>query len=97
MNRESTKALALFTQIAISMLVPIFLCFFIGKAIDNIFDINGIFLIVFTIIGVMAGFRSVYVLVKGFYKDKDTYVDINKIKDNFKNEVEEDKVKDNVR
>lgn len=97
MNKESTKALALFTQIAISMLVPIFLCFFIGKAIDNIFDINGIFLIVFTIIGVMAGFRSVYVLVKGFYKDKDTYVDMNKIKDNFKNEVEEDKVKDNVR
>ena len=97
MNKESTRALALFTQIAISMLVPIFLCFFIGKAIDSIFDINGIFLIVFTIIGVLAGFRSVYVLVEGFYKDKDNYVDINEIKDNLRNESEEDKVKDNDR
>lgn len=95
MNRESTKAFALFTQIAISMLVPIFLCFFIGKAIDSLFDINGIFLIVFTIIGVLAGFRSVYVLVKGFYKDKDSYVDMNKIKEELKRETEEDKVTDN--
>lgn len=90
MNRESTKALALFTQIAVSMLVPIFLCFFAGYAIDRVFNINGVFLIIFTIIGVMAGFRSVYVLVKDFYKDKDTYVDMNKIKADLKKESEED-------
>lgn len=91
MNKESTKALALFTQIAVSMLVPIFICFFIGYAIDNVFKINGIFLIIFTIIGVLAGFRSVYVLVKGFYKDKDTYIDMNKIKADLQKESGEDK------
>lgn len=95
MNKDSTKALALFTQIAVSMLVPIFLCFFIGYAIDGIFNINGIFLILFTIVGVLAGFRSVYVLVKGFYEGKDTYVDMNKIKEELKREAEEDKVTDN--
>ncbi|MDO4299873.1 MAG: AtpZ/AtpI family protein [Clostridia bacterium] len=90
MNRESTKALALFTQIAVSMIVPIFLCFFAGYAIDRVFGINGIFLIIFTIIGVMAGFRSVYVLVKDFYKDKDTYIDMNKIKADLQKEAQED-------
>lgn len=86
MNKDSTKALALFSQIAVSMIVPIFICFFIGKAIDGLLGINGIFLIIFTILGIMAGFRSVYVLVKGFYKDKDTYIDMNKIKEELKKE-----------
>ncbi|MDO5388350.1 MAG: AtpZ/AtpI family protein, partial [Clostridia bacterium] len=80
MNREISKALALFTQISVSMVVPIFICFFIGRTLDRLLNINGIFLIIFTVMGIMAGFRSVYVLVRGFYKGKDTYVDIEKIK-----------------
>lgn len=90
MNKESTKALALFTQVAISMLVPIFLCFFIGYGIDRFFDTNGIFLIIFTVLGILAGFRSVYMLVRGFYKDKDTYIDMNKIKEDLQKEAEKD-------
>lgn len=95
MNRDVSKALALFTQVSISMLVPVFICFFVGRAIDRLLGINGIFLIIFTVIGILAGFRSVYMLVRSFFKDKDTYVDINKIKsemtkdkENIKNENE---------
>lgn len=95
MNKDSTKALALFTQIAISMLVPIFLCFFAGSAIDKFFKTEGIFLIIFTILGVLAGFRSVYALVKGFYKGRDTYIDMNKIKDDLKKEAEKNKEENN--
>lgn len=84
MNKDIAKALALFTQIAISMLVPIFICFFVGNAIDKVFNIKGIFLIMFTVLGILAGFRSVYVLVKVFFKDKDSYVDINKFKEDNK-------------
>lgn len=80
MNKDVPKAFALFTQVAISMLVPIFLCFFIGRAVDRILGVNGIFLIIFTVMGILAGFRSVYMIVKSFFKDKDTYVDMNKIK-----------------
>ena len=80
MNRDVSRALVLFTQVAISMLVPVFICFFIGKAIDSLLGINGIFLVIFTVIGILAGFRSVYMLVRSFFKDKDTYVDMNKIK-----------------
>lgn len=94
MNKDISKALALFTQIAVSMLVPIFICFFIGKGIDRLLGINGIFLIIFTVLGIMAGFRSIYVLVKGFYKDKDTYVDMNKIKEELRKDETDDDAKE---
>lgn len=81
MNKDSAKAIALFTQVAVSMLVPIFICFFAGRTIDRLIGTEGIFLIILTVLGILAGFRSVYMLVRGFYKDKDTYVDMNKIKE----------------
>lgn len=90
MNKDSTKAIALFTQIAVSMLVPIFICFFAGRAIDRLVGTEGIFLIILTVAGVLAGFRSVYMLVKSFYKDKDTYIDINSIKQKLKDTENDD-------
>lgn len=97
MNKESTKALALFTQIAISMLVPIFICFFVGYGIDKLVGTQAIFLIIFTVVGVLAGFRSVYVLVQSFFKDKDTFVDMNKIKSELQKQSDEEEDKDNDR
>ncbi len=81
MNRESVKAWSLILQIGISMLVPIFICIFLGIWLDKIFDTKPVIMIIFIIIGVGAGFRSVYVLTRDFYKDKDTYIDIEKYKD----------------
>ena len=81
MNRDTVKAFALFTQVTISMLVPVFICFFAGRAADRLFGFEGVFLIIFTLVGILAGFRSVYMLVRGFFKDKDTYIDMNKIKE----------------
>lgn len=80
MNRESAKAWALILQIGISMLVPILLCIFVGIWLDKVFDTKPILMIIFIILGVGAGFRSVYVLTRDFYKDKDTYIDIEKYK-----------------
>ncbi len=89
-NKESGKALALFTQLAISMMVPIFICLFIGKWLDSLFHTGGIFLIIFLILGIGAGFRSIYYLVKGFWKDKDTYIDINEIKNRVQKDEDEE-------
>lgn len=80
MNKDTTKAWSLILQIGISMLVPIFMCLFIGIWLDKIFDTKPIIMIVFILLGIGAGFRSVYVLTKSFYKDKDTYIDVNKYK-----------------
>ncbi|MGN1318389.1 MAG: AtpZ/AtpI family protein [Lachnospirales bacterium] len=78
MNRENAKAWSLILQIGISMIVPIILCLLIGIWLDKFFGTAPVIMIVMIILGVGAGFRSVYVLTKEFYKDKDSYVDINK-------------------
>ncbi len=67
--REIGKALALITQIGVSMVVPIFLCLILGSFLDKIFHTGNILMIVFIILGVCAGFRSVYVkvLIRGTF------------------------------
>jgi ATP synthase protein I len=52
------------------MLVPIIMCVFIGKWLDGYFGTNGILLIIFIILGVGAGFRSVYDLTKSFCEEQ---------------------------
>ncbi|MCR5149436.1 MAG: AtpZ/AtpI family protein [Eubacterium sp.] len=54
--------LFLVLQIGISMIVPILLCTAIGYFIDKKFHTKWI--IFFIILGVLSGFRSVYVLVR---------------------------------
>lgn len=69
-DRKVMKGLVMITQIGISMLVPIFLCVFVGMKLDdwlhtNFITIVGIFL------GIVVAFRNVYIMTKQFYaKDK---------------------------
>lgn len=93
-TKDTTKALALFTQLAISMIVPIFLCLLIGRWLDGIFHTGGILLIIFLVLGIGAGFRSIYYLVRGFWKDKDSYIDMNDIKKKLQDEDDEDESND---
>lgn len=71
MGREIAKALSLLTQVGISMFVPIFVCFLIGSFLDKVLNTSVIFMIIFLILGIGAGFRSVYMLTRDFYKDAD--------------------------
>lgn len=71
MGKEIAKALSLLTQIGISMLVPIVICFFIGSFIDKLFDTAPVFMIIFVLLGIGGGFRSVYMLTRDFYEGKD--------------------------
>ena len=78
MDRNSMKAWSLILQLSLSMLVPIILCLFIGIWLDKLFGTEPIFMIFFIIMGIGAGFRSVYMLTKDFFSSKDTYVDTKK-------------------
>lgn len=62
------KSLALITQLGISMLVPIFLCAFLGVYIDEKFGIYSFVPLI--ILGMAAGFRNVYMLVKNANTDE---------------------------
>ena len=88
--REIGKALALVTQIGVSMIVPIFLCLVLGSFLDKIFHTGNILMIVFIILWVCAGFRSVYIMTKDFYKDKDTYIPIKGIENKNNNNDNDD-------
>lgn len=69
-DRKALENIALVTQIGISMMTPIFLCILLGNYIDKkLNNQNPIFLIIFTILGVLASFMSLFKLtIRG--KDK---------------------------
>lgn len=69
-RRNVMRTLTLISQLGISMLVPIFLCFFAGYFLDKKLETNYIMIIGF-FIGAIAGFRNVYVLVMRTIKNQE--------------------------
>lgn len=70
MEKKAFKALVMISQIGITMLVPIFLCLYLGIKLDEWFSTNYI-TIIGILLGIMAAFRNVYIITKQFYaKDK---------------------------
>ncbi len=68
--------LALVSQIGIMMALPIIGCIWLGSIIDDKLGTNVLFLAIFTVLGVGAAFRNLYVLaiqktVKKEEKDTD--------------------------
>lgn len=70
MGKAVIKGITMITQIGISMMVPIFLCVFLGLKLDEWLNTN--FLVfVFLLLGIVTAFRNIYILTKSFYaKDK---------------------------
>lgn len=64
------QALAKFSQIALYMVVPIIICMFLGKWIDEKLGTNAVFLIIFIILGVLASFRNLYIYVMKPYAEE---------------------------
>ncbi len=60
------NALVMVTQVGITMMVPIFLCVFVGRWLDDFFQTDYLF-IIFVLLGVFAAFRNVYLLMRKFY------------------------------
>ena len=63
------KMLYLITQIGFTMVVTIFISMGIAYLINHIFGKD--FMVWFIVIGVLAGFRSVYILIRKFLDDSD--------------------------
>ncbi len=65
------RALSKLTQVAITMVVTIGMCFFIGKWLDEKIGTNFVFLPIFIILGIGAAFRNLYVMVMLEYKKEE--------------------------
>lgn len=70
-NNNVFRLLALFNQFAIHMLVPIFLCSFLGFWLDQKIG-SSIFFILFFFLGALAGGRNVFLLAKKVYDSDST-------------------------
>ena len=68
-NHDVFKALSLLTQLGIGMLVPIFLCLFIGRWLDRLLG-TGFLVIIFLILGILAAYRNLYVYTKPLLKGR---------------------------
>lgn len=66
-NHDVFKALALITQLGIGMIVPVMLCFFIGRWLDRFLN-TGFFMIIFLILGVLAAYRNLYAYTRPLLK-----------------------------
>ena len=73
-RRKAVSLLGMLSQFGITMLVPIFLCFFAGRLLDKHFGTVWWTIILF-FIGALAGFRNIYVLSKKFFKNDEAEVD----------------------
>ena len=65
-KRTVYRSLALITQFGINMLVPIFLCTFLGIFLDRLCRTTFIVVILF-FLGAAAGFRNVFIFAKKIY------------------------------
>ena len=68
-KKEFVRNLALVSQLGISFMVPVFLCIFIGSWIDKKFGTSTI--LVFVIVGILAGMRNSYILIMGILKSNE--------------------------
>lgn len=75
---EIAKGISMILQIGISMIVPVGLCLFLGYKLDTWLN-KSCFMIIFMILGFLAGIRSVYSITKSFYAK-----DLKKEKENQK-------------
>ncbi len=65
-EKKIIRSFTMITQISISMMVPIFICAWLGVWLNRLLQAEMPFLILL-ILGIGAAFRNVYILTKSFY------------------------------
>lgn len=61
-KKEVFRSLTLVTQLGISVMVPVFLCIFVGVMVDKYFHTSTTVWLLF--LGILAGGRNAYILAK---------------------------------
>lgn len=70
-------AIALISQLGISMCVPIFLCVMVGIFLDNKTGLSPLFLMIFIILGVGSAFRNLFYMTSKITPKKTKEVENN--------------------
>ncbi|MFI3202138.1 MAG: AtpZ/AtpI family protein [Eubacteriales bacterium] len=67
-EKKVYRSLALISQFGINMLVPIFLCSYIGILIDRKLS-TSYWMVIMFFIGAMAGFRNIFIFARKIYQE----------------------------
>jgi ATP synthase protein I len=73
-NRRYAVQMAMASSIGIAMILAIFGCLMIGVYLDRKFDSGNVFKVIFLAIGIAAGFRNLYTLVKKNFQDDERII-----------------------
>jgi ATP synthase protein I len=68
-TRKYIKLLALVSTMGISMALAIVIAIAIGYYLDKWFQTSPLFFLIFMILGIVAGFRNIYIIMKRAEKD----------------------------
>ena len=68
LDKDVVATLALISQLGLSMIVPILLCTYLGVWLEKKIDFP--FTIIFIVLGILAGVRNAYALLKAYLKKK---------------------------
>ncbi len=77
MDKETRKyamQMAFASSIGIAMILAIFGCLLLGVYLDRKFDSGHVFSFIFLLIGIAAGFRNIYVLIKQNFTDDEPII-----------------------
>jgi ATP synthase protein I len=68
-TRKYIKLLAIVSTMGISMVLAIVVAIAIGYYLDKWFKTSPVFFLIFMVLGIVAGFRNIYVVMKRAEKD----------------------------
>jgi ATP synthase protein I len=72
--RKYAMPMAFASTIGIAMVLAIFGCLLLGVYLDKKFDSGHVFTVFFLFIGIAAGFRNIYVLIKNNFNDDEQII-----------------------
>jgi ATP synthase protein I len=72
--RNSAIQMAYASSVGIAMVLAIFGCLFLGVYLDRKFDSGNVFTFLLLLIGIAAGFRNIYVLIKKNFPDEEPII-----------------------
>ena len=73
-TRKYAMQMAFASTIGIAMILAILGCLLLGVYLDRKFDSGNVFTVIFLIIGISAGFRNIYVLIKKNFKNEEQII-----------------------
>ncbi|OPY12591.1 MAG: putative F0F1-ATPase [Syntrophus sp. PtaU1.Bin005] len=79
-SRETLMRMAYASSVGIGMVLAIFGCLYLGRYLDEQFGTGLRFTIIFLLLGIAAGFRNLYYIIKKYSADEKSSADTDDTK-----------------